>query len=254
MSAARRRWGMLLERTGLLALPVGLGAVLGVSERAREVVAQMESEREALRQARPEVPARVYLEWWPKPMFSPGSDCYSSGIKQIWDDIPASQTRKTVVLDDFKFQGEELHWAVLACSDDAFCGDFSPHQPLRYIVPPPSDFWMAGIDVNELDLENHFMNVRIWWNTVFKADLYFLCVTTGSVSECGYLKTSGTIGNPYIKNSGIHYYIIDNNLPQFRGNTVNYTVAACTGTPADVSEEDCSVYQAAKSMAYPEPP
>lgn len=54
---------------------------LGVPERGEALIQQLERERDALHAraaARP--PARVYLEWWPKPMFTPGRDCYSNEL------------------------------------------------------------------------------------------------------------------------------------------------------------------------------
>ena len=57
-----------------------VGDDLGLAERAAEVCAQMQAEREALRAARPEQPVGVYLEWWPRPMFSPGAACYSNEL------------------------------------------------------------------------------------------------------------------------------------------------------------------------------
>jgi hypothetical protein len=57
-----------------------VGEDLGLPERAAAVCEQMQAEREALRAARPERPVGVYLEWWPRPMFSPGAACYSNEL------------------------------------------------------------------------------------------------------------------------------------------------------------------------------
>lgn len=57
-----------------------VGDDLGVEARAEEVCAAMLAEREALRAARPARARRVYLEWWPRPMFSPGAACYSNEL------------------------------------------------------------------------------------------------------------------------------------------------------------------------------
>lgn len=59
-----------------------LGRLLGVRERADEVRATMLAEVERLREraATRERPARVYLEWWPRPMFTPGRACYSNEL------------------------------------------------------------------------------------------------------------------------------------------------------------------------------
>lgn len=57
-----------------------VAAALGLGERGTRVVADMDAEQRALEAARrgPAVP--VYLEWWPKPMFTPGRDCYSNEL------------------------------------------------------------------------------------------------------------------------------------------------------------------------------
>lgn len=44
------------------------------------VVADMEAQEAALRAACGDEPTPVYLEWWPKPMFTPGEDCYSNEL------------------------------------------------------------------------------------------------------------------------------------------------------------------------------
>ncbi len=62
---------------------VAVAAALGVGDRGAAVVADMEAEAAALREARPKRPARVYLEWWPKPMFTPGADCFSRELIEL---------------------------------------------------------------------------------------------------------------------------------------------------------------------------
>jgi iron complex transport system substrate-binding protein len=57
-----------------------VGADLGVPRRAEEVAAEMEAEAAALRASRPPRPAKVYLEWWPRPMFTPGAACFSNDL------------------------------------------------------------------------------------------------------------------------------------------------------------------------------
>lgn len=58
-----------------------VGTALGREDAAARVVGQMERRLDRLRSenARPE-PVRVYLEWWPKPMFSPGKSCWSNEL------------------------------------------------------------------------------------------------------------------------------------------------------------------------------
>ena len=57
-----------------------VGEDLGLEEAAGRVEAQMKEEREALRRRAPAQPVRVYLEWWPRPMFTPGAACYSNEL------------------------------------------------------------------------------------------------------------------------------------------------------------------------------
>ncbi len=57
-----------------------VGARLGVAERARAAVAAMQAEVAALRERQPAQPVRIYLEWWPRPMFSPGRDTYAQEL------------------------------------------------------------------------------------------------------------------------------------------------------------------------------
>ena len=62
---------------------VAVAEALDVGERGAEVVADMTAEMAALREARRQPPVRVYLEWWPRPMFTPGADCYSRELIEL---------------------------------------------------------------------------------------------------------------------------------------------------------------------------
>jgi iron complex transport system substrate-binding protein len=62
---------------------VELGETLGVPARGWEARRRMEAEIDALSTRRPEVPVRIYLEWWPKPMFTPGESCYSNELIEL---------------------------------------------------------------------------------------------------------------------------------------------------------------------------
>ena len=76
-----------------------LGRVLQRSTQAEAVVQDMQRQRDELRRARRDPPARVYLEWWPRPMYTPGSDCYSNelialaGGVNVFGDRPGSSVR-----------------------------------------------------------------------------------------------------------------------------------------------------------------
>jgi iron complex transport system substrate-binding protein len=56
---------------------------LAVPERGQALRARLEQEIAELERALPERPQRVYLEWWPKPMFTPGSACYSNELIRL---------------------------------------------------------------------------------------------------------------------------------------------------------------------------
>jgi iron complex transport system substrate-binding protein len=76
-----------------------VGARLGLPERAEAAVAAMQAEAEALRRSQPAVPVRIYLEWWPRPMFSPGRDTYAdelvalAGGVNVFGDRPGASVR-----------------------------------------------------------------------------------------------------------------------------------------------------------------
>lgn len=58
-----------------------LSQALGVPERGAALIQQLEAEQRELQAHAAERPVRrVYLEWWPKPMFTPGRDCYSNEL------------------------------------------------------------------------------------------------------------------------------------------------------------------------------
>ena len=69
---------------------------LGLADVGERVAAQMESREAELRAACSGEPTPVYLEWWPKPMFTPGADCYSNelialaGGRNVFGDRPGS--------------------------------------------------------------------------------------------------------------------------------------------------------------------
>jgi iron complex transport system substrate-binding protein len=60
-----------------------VGAYLGRPSQAADVVATLQAEIAALRAAAPANPVRVYLEWWPRPMFSPGHDSYAHELIEL---------------------------------------------------------------------------------------------------------------------------------------------------------------------------
>jgi len=57
-----------------------LATTLGVTSRGRALLDDLETQRMALERACPREALPVYLEWWPRPMFTPGADCYSNEL------------------------------------------------------------------------------------------------------------------------------------------------------------------------------
>ena len=62
---------------------VEFGERLGVAEAGLAARAAFDAEREALMAQRPSTPTRVFLEWWPRPIFAPGRDCYSNELIEL---------------------------------------------------------------------------------------------------------------------------------------------------------------------------
>jgi len=57
-----------------------VGERLGLTTQAREVMSGMRGEISELEAQRPVDPVRIYLEWWPRPMFSPGRDSFADEL------------------------------------------------------------------------------------------------------------------------------------------------------------------------------
>lgn len=76
-----------------------VGTRLHLLDRAEAAVSAMEDEVATLRRRRPARPVRIYLEWWPRPMFSPGRDTYAqelielAGGVNVFGDRPGASVR-----------------------------------------------------------------------------------------------------------------------------------------------------------------
>lgn len=78
---------LVIAPLGLAEIGEGIsrvGGALGRERQAAEVVAALELRSRAFRARRSAgAPTRVYLEWWPKPMFSPGGPCWSNELIEL---------------------------------------------------------------------------------------------------------------------------------------------------------------------------
>lgn len=99
---------------------VGLvGADLGLESAAARVQAQMKEEREDLRVRASGRRVRVYLEWWPRPMFTPGADCYSNELIALAGGVNVFADRPGASLE---ITTEELLRADPALCFVSWCG------------------------------------------------------------------------------------------------------------------------------------
>jgi iron complex transport system substrate-binding protein len=120
----------------VLAELMWLGRVLGVPERAAEVVADMRRQITQLQAEAAELPkpARVYLEWWPRPMFTPGAACYSNelitlaGGINVFGDRPGSSLEITA---------EDLIAAQPEVCFVSWCGVAADKLDVRRLVDRP---------------------------------------------------------------------------------------------------------------------
>jgi iron complex transport system substrate-binding protein len=60
-----------------------LGEHLKVRQAAEEVCIELARERATLAEKLPPRSVRVYLEWWPRPMYTPGWDCFSNELVDL---------------------------------------------------------------------------------------------------------------------------------------------------------------------------
>ncbi|MBL4689415.1 MAG: ABC transporter substrate-binding protein [Nannocystaceae bacterium] len=76
-----------------------VAVALGIERRGQDVVGGMQREVAELQSSLRSPAARVYLEWWPKPMFTPGADCFSrelielAGGRNVFGDRPGASNQ-----------------------------------------------------------------------------------------------------------------------------------------------------------------
>ncbi|PRQ08253.1 Vitamin B12-binding protein precursor [Enhygromyxa salina] len=132
-----------------------LGAALGVERRAAKVVADMRAQIAQLeRTAGQREPARVYLEWWPRPMFTPGSACYSNelialaGGVNVFGDQPGSSVEITT---------EQLTAAQPEVCFVSWCGVALANLDTRRVIDRPGlEQLQAGLREHVYPLDERF--------------------------------------------------------------------------------------------------
>ena len=113
-----------------------LGRILEVPYRAAAVIDDMRKqiatlEREALSLGEP---ARVYLEWWPRPMFSPGSDCYSNELIMLAGGVNVFGERPGSSL---QIEAEELLAANPEVCFVSWCGVAADKLDIQRLIGRP---------------------------------------------------------------------------------------------------------------------
>jgi ABC-type Fe3+-hydroxamate transport system substrate-binding protein len=111
-----------------------LGRALGVEPRASTVVAEMREQIAALRAAADGRAARVYLEWWPRPMFTPGADCYSNELIALAGGVNVFGERPGSSL---QIEPEELLAADPEVCFVSWCGVAADKLDVRRLIERP---------------------------------------------------------------------------------------------------------------------
>jgi iron complex transport system substrate-binding protein len=113
-----------------------LGRLLDVAERAAEVVADMRRQIAELQAKAAELPkpARVYLEWWPRPMFTPGTACYSNELIALAGGINVFGDRPGSSLE---ISAEDLLAAQPEVCFVSWCGVAADKLDVRRLIDRP---------------------------------------------------------------------------------------------------------------------
>src|SRR5690606_29562908 len=121
---------------------------------AAQVVAAVEAEAAALRASRRPQSARVYLEWWPRPMFTPGAACFSNELIDLAGGVNVFAERPGASVE---ITADEL----LAADPDicfvSWCGvAFKKLEPGNLIGRPGLEALRAGRDGRVVALDERF--------------------------------------------------------------------------------------------------
>jgi iron complex transport system substrate-binding protein len=133
-----------------------LARLLGVEERARTLTDELREQIAALEREAATIgaPARVYLEWWPRPMFSPAQACYSNelirlaGGVNVFGDRPGSSV---------EIAAEELLAARPEVCFVSWCGVAADKlEPRRLIERPGLESLAAAREGRVYPLDERF--------------------------------------------------------------------------------------------------
>lgn len=122
-----------------------LGQALGVD--ASKVQARFREQRESLAAAAAELarPVRVFLEWWPRPQFSPGADCYSNELIALAGGVNIFQNRPGSSLE---VQAQEVATKEPEMAFVSWCGvavdKLDPKKMASHPELAPLDFCKAS--------------------------------------------------------------------------------------------------------------
>lgn len=94
-----------------------VGRAIGVE--GGPAAARMQAEVAELRASLPRRPVRVYLEWWPRPMFTPGGACYSNELVALAGGINVFGDREGASVE---ITADELRAAAPEVCFVSWCG------------------------------------------------------------------------------------------------------------------------------------
>ncbi len=112
-----------------------VGEALGLTKQAGAVVKHMQVEREQLRSlADRGARARVYLEWWPRPHYTPGSTCFSNELIELAGGVNVFGSR---VGSSVEVEPQDIAAAQPDLAFVSWCGvDVAKLDPARLCAVP----------------------------------------------------------------------------------------------------------------------
>jgi hypothetical protein len=191
-------------------------------------------------------PARVLFRWQTGPgapvdrhkvcLFEAAKTCEQPGRELYTTSGAAQQFDSFQGLPKTRFMGKSMKWSVAACRDVLILASPGTPQPTtkeicttskaRQLYWPLSAPRMAGVTQGQSN-EPGVPTYTFTWTSIPNARAYLFCLFEGSINSC-IDRTTLPNNNPLIVDKGGPSITIDYDLPQFRGKTVRWTVAACT--------------------------